>query len=152
MRARTRTPIDSSCLVLQPCNPACLLLIAMLSHCRPSRATANASKYTTMARRGRGAAWARRGMGLGAARRGRGAAWPRCGRGRGAVWAWRGHGVGVGAAWWGSCGAASLLARRGGPPGAARARLRRVGVWAALPARHGRGCGAAGCSGRDSDL
>ena len=26
MHARTRLPIDSSCFVLQPCSPACLLL------------------------------------------------------------------------------------------------------------------------------
>jgi len=63
------------------------LLIAMLSHCRPSRATANASKYTTTARRGRGAAWAWARRGAGAAQRGRGVgvAAARFGRGVGTV-------------------------------------------------------------------
>ena len=97
MRARTRLPIDSSCLVLQPCNPACLLLkLSCLCVAQAFRAKANASKYTDdtppstpTTRRGLGAewrgvsaasAWAQRGGALGAARRlppglvGRGAA------------------------------------------------------------------------------
>ena len=46
MRVHTHLPIDSSCLVLQPCSPACLLLTAAPLHRRPSeRAKANASEY-----------------------------------------------------------------------------------------------------------